>query len=461
MKPNWKNKRVLIMGLGLHGGGLAAAKYFLKHGAKVTVTDLRDATVLKPTLAKLKSQSVSYTLGRHDSADFKNADIVIQNPGVPNNSPYLKTARKAGALIDNEAGVFFSQAKVPIIGITGTKGKSTTTTLVWQIMKRVKPKTIVAGNIRTTAMLEIVDRLPKRVPVVLELSSWQLEGLVPHKLSPQAALITNVLPDHLNRYRSFAHYRDTKGIIVKFQKSADIAVLNNDNESTRQLSRQVRGRLFWFSKQPFSRPDQKGVFSDGTNIIFGNVKKSTIVMPVSEIRLLGAHNLENVLGAIALTAALGVPLKIIRQTVSRFKGIPDRLQLIRTVGGVKYINDTTATAPVATLAAIRALAPQGPLFLIAGGQNKDLEYFDLCEEINRSVKAVILLPGNASDIIRHNIARRLVYPAMDMYQAVRIAAGLAKPGETVALSPGAASFNLFKNEFDRAEQFVKAVRKLT
>jgi UDP-N-acetylmuramoylalanine--D-glutamate ligase len=240
-----------------------------------------------------------------------------------------------------------------------------------------------------------------------------------------------------------------------------MAVLNYDNDSTRLLGKRVRSKLFWFSKQPFSKPIMKGVYADGTNILFGTTKKNTVVMPISEIQLPGAHNLENVLGAIALTAALGVSLSTIRQVVRRFKGIPDRIQLIRIVSGVKYINDTTATAPVATLAAIRALAPQAPLFLIIGGQNKDLDYHELCEEIDRSVKAVILLPGNASDIIRHNIAKRLVYPAADMEQAVKIAAGLAKPGETVALSPSAASFNLFKNEFDRAEQFIKAVRRLS
>ncbi|MFA6197873.1 MAG: UDP-N-acetylmuramoyl-L-alanine--D-glutamate ligase [Patescibacteria group bacterium] len=461
MKHKWKNKRVLIMGLGLYGGGLAATKYFLKHGAKIVVTDLRDAVVLRPSLAKLKNARVSYTLGRHEHQDFMNADIVIQNPGVPNNSPLLKTAQKAGARIENEAGIFFSQVKVPIIGITGTKGKSTTTTLVWQILKQVKPKTLVAGNIRTTAMLEIIDRLPVRNPVVLELSSWQLEGLVRHRISPHAALITNVLPDHLNRYRSFAHYRDTKGIILEYQKPNDIGVLNYDNDSTRLLGKRVRSKLFWFSKQPFTKSTIKGAFADGDQIYFGTIKKNVVVMPVSEIQLLGGHNLENVLGAITLTAALGVSLPTIRRVVRKFKGIPDRLELIRTVGGVQYINDTTATAPIATLAAIKALAPQGPLFLIAGGQNKDLDYQTLCQEIDRSVKAVILLPGNASDIIRHNIAKRLVYPAADMEQAVKIAAGLARSGETVVLSPAAASFNLFKNEFDRAEQFVKAVRRLS
>jgi UDP-N-acetylmuramoylalanine--D-glutamate ligase len=302
--------------------------------------------------------------------------------------------------------------------------------------------------------------LPAKTPVVLELSSWQLEGLVQHKKSPQVALITNVLPDHLNRYRSFAHYRDTKGINLRYQKPSDIAVLNYDNDNTRLLGKKVRAKLFWFSKQPLPKAEMKGVFVIDGQIRFGKPTKSETVMPIGEIKIPGAHNLENVLGAIALTAAMGVPMKVIRQTVRVFKGIPDRLQLIRTVGGVKYINDTTATAPVATLAAIRALTPQGPLFLIAGGQNKDLDYQELCEEIDRSVKAVVLLPGNASDIIRHNINHRLVYPATNMEQAVKIAAGLAKPGEVVALSPAAASFNLFKNEFDRAEQFVKAVRRL-
>lgn len=460
MKTNWRDKKVLIMGLGLHGGGLAATKYFLKRGAKVTVTDLRSAEVLKPTLRKLGNAKISYTLGRHDQADFAAADLVIQNPGVPNNSPFLKIARQHGAQIENEAGIFFSQVKTPTIAITGTKGKSTTTTLVWKIVRAVYPKALVAGNIRTNAMLEIIDRLPAKTPVVLELSSWQLEGLVTHRQSPSAALITNVLPDHLNRYRSFAHYRSTKGIIFKYQKKSDLVVLNLDNPSTKLLGQRSGRRVVWFSKSPFPRSEHRGAFVKDGSIRFGTTRRSQLVVPISEIRLLGEHNLDNVLGAVALTAEWGIPIATIRKVVRSFRGIADRLEPISTVKGVRYINDTTATAPVATLAALQAIAPLGNVILIAGGQNKDLEYADLVREIQKKVTAVVMLPGTASDLMSRSLPKSLIHHVSTMSEAVRVAAKLARAGDSVLLSPAAASFNLFTNEFDRASQFRQAVKRL-
>ncbi|TAN58729.1 UDP-N-acetylmuramoyl-L-alanine--D-glutamate ligase, partial [Patescibacteria group bacterium] len=207
MNNEFKNKKVLVMGLGLHGGGVAAARWLVKRGADVTVTDLRDRKALKSSLDKLKGLKIKYALGGHNAEDFKMADMAVQNPGVPYNSPYLKIAKKFGAEIVNEAALFFKYAKSKnIIGITGTKGKSTTSTLVHKILRAKWPKSLLAGNIRDTALLNIADRAEKNTPIVLELSSWQLEGLEKIRTSPRIAAITNIYQDHLNRYPSYQAY---------------------------------------------------------------------------------------------------------------------------------------------------------------------------------------------------------------------------------------------------------------
>ncbi|MDD5342106.1 MAG: UDP-N-acetylmuramoyl-L-alanine--D-glutamate ligase [Patescibacteria group bacterium] len=461
MKLNWKDKKVTVMGLGLHGGGVAVTRFFARAGAKVTATDLRSEVVLMPSLEKLKGWPIKYVLGRHRVEDFRETDLVVQNPGVPNDSPYLKLARKAGVPIENEAGIFFELVKVPVIGITGTKGKSTVTTLVGEILKKFFPRTIVAGNIRTAAMLDILPKIDKNTKVVLELSSWQLEGLVRRKVSPRYALITNVLPDHLNRYSSFNAYAQAKGIIFRFQKPGDLIVLNYDNRITRKLSNQARSQVIWFSKRPFTSPAARGAFVNEGNIVFGTTKKFQPILPVSGVHLLGEHNLENVLAAVALTRSLKVPDQIISASIRRFKSVGSRLETARRFKGVTFVNDTTATAPIATLAALKALSPGRQIILIAGGQDKGLDYRELGRLIDRLAKSLVLLPGTASKKIRQAVKKTPVHLAKNMNLAVRKAFQLAEPGDTVLLSPAAASFNLFNNEFDRGEKYLQAVKDLT
>lgn len=461
MKTNWKGKHVLVMGLGLHGGGVSVARFFAVQGAQVTVTDLRSRSVLAPSIKKLSRWPIHFVLGRHRREDFINADLVIQNPGVPNNSPFLTIARKHGISIENEAGIFFTQANGRFIGITGTKGKSTVSTLVYEILKKQKPGALLAGNIRTTAMLDIIKRVKKITPVVLELSSWQLEGLTKHQISPPVALITNIYPDHLNRYSSYRSYQEAKAIIFRYQKPTDIIVLNYDNPITRRFDRQARGRVIWFSLQRQTRISWTGAFvSDGV-IWYQAGRRRQKIMAVTEIKLSGRHNLENVTAAIALTATLGVPAKIIRSVVQKFRGIAGRLELVKTVNGISFINDTTATSPIAAKTAIEALAGKGPIMLIAGGQDKNLPCHDFIQTVNRRVQAVVLLPGTASLKFIKLLNHIPVYRAKNMTDAVKKAASHAQRGGQVMLSPGAASFNLFKNEFDRGEQFIKAVKKLS
>jgi len=449
------------MGLGLHGGGVSVARFFARQGATVTVTDLRPQRILRPSLDKLKGLPIRYVLGRHRNEDFAQADLVIQNPGVPNNSSFLAVARKHGVPIENEAGLFFTQAAGRLVGITGTKGKSTVSTLVYEILRKREPGALLAGNIRTTAMLDIIWRLSQSTPVVLELSSWQLEGLAKHRISPPVSLITNIYPDHLNRYGSYRSYQEAKTIIFRYQKLKDLVVLNYDNPITRHFSRRAKGRVIWFSLQNQDKATWTGASVSAGTIWYHARKRKKPVMTTGEVQLPGRHNLENVVAAVALTSALGVPREIIRSVVRKFRGVSGRLEHVRTLHGVRYINDTTATSPIAAQTALTALTGRGPIILIAGGQDKNLPCRDFIRTVNKIVEAVVLLPGTASTKFLRHLQGTSVIRASSMSVAVRQAARLAKSGTQVLLSPGAASFNLFKNEFDRGEQFIKAVRKLS
>lgn len=454
-----KSKKVLVMGLGLHGGGVAAARWLIRHGASVTVTDLRDRKALKSSLEKLKGLNIKYALDGHNAEDFKKADIVVQNPGVPYNSPYLKIAKKLGAEIVNEATLFFKYSKSKnIIGITGTKGKSTTSTLVHKIGKAKWPKALLAGNIRDTAMLDIADRAEKNTPIVLELSSWQLEGLEKIRTSPRIAVITNIYQDHLNRYPSYQAYIAAKENILKFQKNEDCAILNCDNAILRALGKKYikRGRkIYWFSRVEKTN----GAHLKNGWIFFNNQK----IMPLSAIQIPGEHNIENVLAAICVAKILRVPNNIIRRQVALFKGVPNRLELIRTLNGVKYYNDTTATSPDAAISALKTLgnADKKNIILIAGGANKKLEYKAFVEAINKFVKILIVFPGTATKkILNETLRLDQIGGAQSMDFAINTAARLAKTGDIVLLSPGAASFGMFLHEFDRGDKFVKAVKAL-
>ena len=459
MLNEFKNKKVLVMGLGLHGGGAAAARWLVKRGAEVTVTDLRDKKILKPSLDKLKGLPIVYILGKHRQEDFKKADIVAQNPGVPYDSPYLKITKKFGTEIVNEAGLFLKYAKSKnIIGITGTKGKSTTSTLVHKILRVKWPKALLAGNIRDTAMLDIADKVEKDAPVVLELSSWQLEGLEKIRTSPRIAVITNIYQDHLNRYQSYSAYIAAKENIIKFQTMGDSAVLNYDNAILRTLGEKYikyGRRIIWFSKVV----KINGAFIKNGWIYFDKQK----IMPLSEIQVPGEHNIENILAAVCVAKILRVPGNIIRKQIALFKGVPNRLELIRILSSVKYYNDTTATAPDAAISALKTLgsADDKNIILIAGGANKKLDYKEMAKAINRFVKILVVFPGTATKkILNESLKLDQIIDAQSMDFAVNAAASLAKTGDIVLLSPGTASFGLFLHEFDRGEKFVKAVKEL-
>lgn len=452
-----KNKRVLVLGLGLHGGGVAVVRWLVRHKAFVTVSDIKSRQELDSSLRLLKKMPIHYVFGSHPASLLKKCDLIIQNPGVPAELSLLKLARRAGILIENEASLFLKLCPSKnIIGITGSKGKSTTTALLGAIFKIWNKHTVVAGNIRDTVMFQVLDGLTKQTPVILELSSWHLELVGEQHLHIPQAVITNILPEHLNRYSSLQAYAKAKSYIFRYQNKNDVVVLNYDNKLTRQFGKIARSRVYWFS---VNHSVPRGIFVSRGVAWWRDYKKQKL-FSVDNIKLLGQHNLANVLAAVASARLGGVPTTTIIKAVKKFTGLHDRLELIAVKNKVKYYNDTTATAPVAVQAALRTLKIK-PLVLIAGGTDKLLDYSDLACDIKKYVALLILLPGTATVKLQANLLNfKKVLLARNMTEAVKLASIFAQSGGTVLLSPGAASFGLFRHEFDRGEQFVRAVKKL-
>lgn len=441
---DFKNKKVLIMGLGLHGGGVGTAAFFSRLGSRVIVTDLKTRRELRPSIAKLRRfKNITYHLGGHRSADFTTVDYVVKGPGVPETSRFLTIARRIGTPILSDVEVFFRACPAPIIGVTGTKGKSTVTWLLGQFLKAAKKRVWVGGNIRKS-VLELLPRVKKGDRVVLELSSFQLDSLKNSRLAPHIAVITNIFPDHLNRYPSMRAYTASKANIFRYQKPDDYLFVNAQDPRSMRLARRAPSRVI--------RCNPK--VTAGRFLRF---------LPAA----VPSYHVPNLACAIAVAQHLGVGDRAIRNVFRRFRGMPGRVQRVRVVSGVSFVNDTTATNPTAAERAIRevkrVIGKRG-LYVIAGGSDKGLPLRDFVQALVRNAALVVFLPGTATAKMRLRVKRqKLKIPVRDartMREAVAVAYRNARRGDVVLLSPGAASFGLFKHEFDRGEQFVRAAKKL-
>jgi UDP-N-acetylmuramoylalanine--D-glutamate ligase len=479
-----RGKRVLVMGLGLHGGGLGVTRWLLKQGALVTVTDLKNAQELAPSLQALRGSlatdgtsgtargtgsnsdaGIEFVLGEHRESDFTNADLIIRNPGVPRESHFLTLARQHHIPIRMEMGLFFEQLPRggdQVVGITGTKGKTTTTVMVGAILKKANPKTVVAGNLRVSA-LELLDQIDADTPVVLELSSFQLEEFETLRVSPHLAAITNIYPDHLNRYGDLNEYAAAKANIFRHQGITDYCVLNFDNPALTYLRPRVPSRVVWFSRL---RTLNDGAFIEREAIVWNDHGAKRRILPVTDMGLGGEHNVENALAATAVASVWGAAPEVIAEALREVKGVPHRLEVVRELMGVTYINDTTATAPVATVAALKALAGRTDrIILIAGGADKGLEYDEMAQAVARLRLQVILLQGNATPKVERALRAEgcgeLIRGPFDrLEEAVKQAKEEASPGSIILLSPGAASFGMFANEFERGDKFREIVMNL-
>ena len=478
---NFQDAVVTVMGLGRYkqGSGLGAAKWLIRHGAQTIITDLKDEEELEESMDLVMHWYEEYrkqmpdrtiyqpifVLGEHRKSDFIDVDVVVQNPGVPSESEFIQEAKKNNVAIESDVSLFFRYCPYPIIAVTGTKGKTTTTKLIGEILKEVDAKAVIAGNINVSP-LEHIDEILKRgepTPIVLELSSWMLESL-PGAFQemgkgPDISVLTNIYPDHLNRYHSFGDYIHSKEIIFEWQSKDQYTVLNYDHPIVQEMENGVDGRLFWFSRTDM---EHDGCFVQGEKIVYKNAQSTEEIIAVNDLGLKGEHNLENILSAVCAARLANVPVQSIAKVLREFKGVSDRQELVREVDEITYINDTTATNPDAVIAALKHFGADSDVILIAGGQDKKMEYEKLAEEIVKTCKHVILFEGDASKMIEDLIAGRVPVESnvSSMEMAVNKAKAVSAVGDIVILSPGAASFNMFKNEFDRGEQFREAVRNL-
>jgi len=457
------HRRVLVMGLGLHGGGIGVVKWLVAQGAKVTVTDLRSAEQLRSSLKQLQQLAVTFVLGRHRLSDFKRTDLVVKNPAVPSSSPYLTAARAAHIPIVSDIGFFVATCPAPIIGVTGSKGKTTTVRWLEHCARLAKVPVVLGGNVGISPLAALA-KIKANTFVVLELSSWQLEDMAYLKRSPQIAVVTNILPEHLNRYSSYNAYAASKGLIVRWQKPTDITILNADNTRAAALAKKTRGQVWWFSAQPLSANRQGVWWTNGWWWLRQNgaVKK---IASSKQCKIVGEHNYVNLAAGAAAALAWGIPLSVITKALVTFTGVADRLELVRTFQNRAWYNDTTATMPDAAVMALQTLHQRyHRVIIIAGGTDKKLRFVGLGRALQQHAAEVVLLPGTATNKIIATLKRqrnkKTYHLAASMVEAVKIAQALSKPGDAIVLSPGAASFGLFVHEFDRGKKFCAAVRRL-
>lgn len=436
------------MGLGILGGGVNTAKWLVKNGAKLTITDLKTSDKLKPSLAQLKhyGKKISYTLGRHKEKDVEFNEIIVVNPDVPLTSPFLKLARDLGKQIENELTLFykFSPSK-KIIAVTGTRGKTTTANWIGHLLKTKYSGVKVAGNSPDNPLLAAISSIKKDALVVIEAPSFLLEHVKINNFRPQIAVITNLFPDHLNRYENIKYYAATKANVFLNQGKGDILIIGCNR----------KWRNFFLTPKPHPRVADPLSRKEVSKYI--NVREF--------VKKWGRHNLANFQVAVAVAQNFGTGEDLIRKAAGSLPQIKFRQELVFNGSNLKIYNDTSATSPEAAMAAIDRFTGAGNLVLIAGGTDRNLEFRPLAEKIREKIKKenLILLEGSATLKLAKELGweGNVTLPSLaDCFErALKIARG-CKGVSTILFSPGAKSFEKFKNEFDRGNQFNDLVKKM-
>lgn len=450
------SKKVSIIGLGREG--MALARFLAQWGATVTVSDLKTREELAERVEELSEFLIRFELGGHPQS-LLDADIIYVSPGVPQDIPFLVEARQRGIPISSETRLFFSLCPAPIIGITGSSGKTTTVTLVGQIMKRAGRETWVGGNIGSP-LIESVEKIGPEAIVVTELSSFQLENL---DRSPHIACVLNITPNHLDRHKTMEAYRAAKLNILRYQGKEDYAILNRGDPATHALLPQCQGQTLLFSR--LEEVERGAFLREGRIIIRWAGEKE--VCERGDIRLLGDHNLENVLAACAISATVGTPTEAMAEVCTTFAGVEHRLELVREVDGVSYYNDSIATSPERAIAALRSF--DQPLVLLAGGRGKGLPFEELAGLIVQKVRYLILF-GEEAQAIEEAVCEAqkragmvetpIIKDVGDLEEAVNFAAQVGRPGDVILLSPACTSFDMYRDFAERGEHFKDLVRKL-
>ena len=447
-----KNKRVLVVGLGK--SGKSAALFLRDCGARVTVSDVRSAEALAGEIPALLDAGIMVETGGHGLLTFRRQDLIVVSPGVPYDTPELKQVRAFGLPIIGELELAIRFLQGQVVAITGSNGKTTTTALLGKIFADVGGPTLVGGNIGTPVIDLIAQSTPQTVSV-LEVSSFQLETVV--EFRSHIAVVLNITQDHLDRHGTFENYAAMKARITAQQTADDFFVLNAEDKPTQMLAARTKAQVFWFSGR---RAIKQGAFVHGESVVFlprENAKPEP-VMPLAQIPLKGAHNVENVLAAVCAARLGGVAAESIRASVAGFKAVEHRLEFVATVRGVAFFNDSKATNVDATKKALEAFP--GGVHLILGGKDKNSDYTELADLIRARVKIVYTIGSAAEKIERHLTGVVKIVSAGTLDSAVRQAAQLAVAGDVVLLAPACASFDQFTSYEHRGRVFKELVQGL-
>ncbi|HEY5731830.1 MAG TPA: UDP-N-acetylmuramoyl-L-alanine--D-glutamate ligase [Anaerolineales bacterium] len=459
MMKNWNGKRVLILGAARQG--LALARWLSVHGARVTLSDMREENELRVARESLAEFGITWALGGHPLELLDTTDVLCPSGGVPLTLPIVADAVSRGIPLSNDSQIFMEVVPCKTIGITGSAGKTTTTSLVGNMAKiAYGDKAYIGGNIGDP-LINYVDGMQKDDIAIMELSSFQLDQMT---VSPNVAAILNITPNHLDRHGTMKAYTAAKARILEFQAKSDVAILGYEDKGAWNLRNKVNGKLFTFSMDELDEGLDGAYQQNGLlNLRDGNAYLPLILR--EKIQLRGDHNVQNILAAFAIGHAAGFPLDAMLEAVEDFRGVPHRLELVRELNGVHWYNDSIATAPERSMAAIHAF--DEPIVLMLGGRDKDLPWENLIRLANERVDHVILF-GEAAEKIEKTVAgfgsgtmRFSIDRVNGLHQAVIKAAEIAEPGDIVLLSPGGTSFDEFKDFAERGERFGTWVQELS
>ena len=447
-------KHVLVVGLGK--SGVASALFLKAHGARVTVSDTKSGDELRNEIPVLLDHGITVETGGHGERTFRGQDLIVVSPGVPIDVAPLVQARAMGESVIGEIELAAQFLPGPIVAITGSNGKTTTTTLTGEIISADGFPALVGGNIGTPA-ISLADEAKPGTVIVLEVSSFQLETIATFR--PKVAVVLNVTPDHLDRHRTFEVYANAKARIFENQQESDFAVLNADDPTCVQMAARTRAQVFWFSRQ---KEVENGAWVRDGAIVFRDTKRQREILQVSEIPLKGTHNLENVLAAVCASSLVGCAPRMIRQAVVNFKAVEHRLEFVATIDGVDYYNDSKATNVDATIKALESFPAN--IHLILGGKDKGSDYTVLNDLLRKRVKRVYTIGAAAAKIESQITSSKdggpQVVPSKTLENAIRSAHAAAQPGDVVLLAPACASFDQFKSYEHRGQVFKEVVTSL-
>ena len=451
-----RGKKVAIIGIGV--SNLPLLEYFYDLNARVTIFDSKESNQISvEAMQKIEKYGFEFIGGKDSLSRLKGFDIIFRSPSCMPDRPELVEAVENGAVLTSEIEMVLKLAPCKVIGVTGTEGKTTTTTLINEIVKKSGRKTYLGGNMGKPIFTKIRNIKPENI-IILELSSFQLSDM---DISPDISIVTNIYPDHLNVHKSYEEYREAKKNIFKHQSENGIVVLNYDNEFTREFAKEANGKVIFFSSK--EKLDDGFIYdkADGT-IKYCEDGVRRHIIKKEDIKLRGIHNYENICAAIAATSSI-VDVDTQIKAIEEFTGVEHRLEFVRELNNVKWYNDSIGTSPASTIAGLNSFDED--IILLAGGSDKGLDYEEVGKTIARKVRALILT-GPTSEKIENATKQALndknieIYYTSNMQESVNIAKDIAKAGDVVLLSPASASFDLYKNFEDRGHQFKDCVNNL-